>query len=306
MLIGYLARIPLRSGFNGCARSRLQLQSPSHSGVIPASFTIIARRGLSHDRSICHPPRNGPGGRLVVWSLPARIVESPGENPGLDRSAGSRGVQSVRVLVACEFSAIVRNAFIRRGHDATSCDLIPSEDPDGGPHHVGDVLQLLKRDPYWDLMIAHPECTYLTRSGRQWLFTGTKTQSRQERWRLMHEACDFFMELMNQKGIKSFALENPRMHDFAREIIEREFNFSIQPWEHGHREIKETCFWTSPDLPPLKPTNIVGPPPDDWVLKRHWARVHRANPGPNRWKERSRTLPGIADAIAEQWGANIR
>jgi hypothetical protein len=183
------------------------------------------------------------------------------------------------VLVACEFSGIVRDAFRARGHDAMSCDLLPSERP--GPHYEGDVLDLIEytRDD-WDLMIAHPPCTHLAVSGARW-FAGKQTEQA--------EALDFVRRLLDAP-IPRIALENPISIISSR--IRRPTQI-IQPWQFGHGEVKATCLWLK-NLPPLVPTNIV---------EGRTPRVHHASPGPDRWKERSRTLQGIAEAMADQWGS---
>jgi len=181
----------------------------------------------------------------------------------------------MRVLIACEFSGIVRNAFIARGHDAVSCDLLPTERP--GPHIQGDVLEHL--GGVWDLLIAHPPCTYLAVSGARWWKDRQKEQA---------EALDFIKQLLNCT-IEKVALENPigKIGTYFRPADQ-----IIQPWMFGHGETKATCLWLK-GLPKLVPTNVVS---------GRVPRVHHASPGPNRWKERSRTLPGIAAAMAEQWG----
>ena len=195
----------------------------------------------------------------------------------------------MRVLVACEFSGIVRDAFIAAGHDAVSCDLLPTERP--GPHIQGDVIALLDNESF-DLIIAHPPCTYLANSGVRWLYGGKGTVRDPERWLNTYEAARFFRTLL-YADCDRVAVENPIMHRYGREIIGRGPNQIIQPWMFGHPETKATCIWLK-GLPPLTPTNIVdGREP----------RVHHASPGPDRWKERSRTLPGIAAAMADQWGA---
>lgn len=208
----------------------------------------------------------------------------------------------MRVLVACEFSARVRDAFRARGHDAWSCDLIPTE---GDPryHFCADVLHVIGPHwtslPYdrmhkrrWDLLIAFPPCTYLCNSGVRWLEGGRNLN----RWLLMQEAARFFRRLF-VANVNHIAVENPVMHGYALDIIERHPSFTIQPWQFGEPEKKRTCFWTK-NLPPLVPTN---------VLDRRFAlpKAHFASPGPNRWKERSRTLHGIAAAMADQWGAYV-
>lgn len=211
----------------------------------------------------------------------------------------------MRVLVACEFSGRVRDAFIARGHEAWSCDMLPTERP--GPHYRGDVLDLLtgKRGHNpgsWDLLIAHPPCTYLANSGVRWLYGGKGKVPDETRWRLMLDAGDFFAALLNSP-IERIAVENPIMHRHGKFAIATalhdrhrsldDFDIqTIQPYQFGTPETKATQLWLR-NLPPLVPTNIVdGRTP----------RVHFASPGPDRWKERSRTDLNIAAAMAEQWG----
>lgn len=182
----------------------------------------------------------------------------------------------MRVLIGCEFSGIVRDAFIKVGCDAISCDLLPSEKP--GPHFQGDVLELLAREDF-DLLIAHPPCTYLAVSGARWFAQRQKEQE---------EALNFVRELMSSKP-KRKCIENPVSVISSK--IKRPTQI-IQPWQHGHGETKATCLWLE-ELPKLKPSNIVD---------GRETRVHYASPGPDRWKERSRTLQGIAEAMATQWG----
>jgi hypothetical protein len=192
----------------------------------------------------------------------------------------------VRVLVACEFSGIVRDAFTARGHDAMSCDLLPSESP--GPHHQGSVLEVILGG--WDLMIAHPPCTYLANSGVRWLYGGKGTERDEDRWRQMRLAAWFFEELLYAPAIPRVAVENPIMHRHAELPKPTQI---VQPWMFGHGETKATGLWLR-GLSPLVPSDVVaGRAP----------RVHHASPGPDRWKERSRTLPGIAAAMAAQWGS---
>ena len=182
----------------------------------------------------------------------------------------------MRVLVACEFSGIVREEFKKIGHDAWSCDLLPTEIP--GNHIQGDVLEHLKDG--WDLMIAHPPCTYLAVSGARW-WKGRKREQR--------DAMDFFKELWLHRKFMKVCIENPIG------IMSTEFGKPdqiIQPWQFGHGETKATCLWLS-DLPKLIPTNIVA---------GREARIHKLPPSKNRWKERSRTFLGVAKAMAEQWG----
>jgi len=181
----------------------------------------------------------------------------------------------VRVLVACEFSGIVREAFRKRGHYALSCDLLSTEIP--GLHYQGDVLDIL--DDGWDLMIAHPPCTHLAVSGARWFKEKQKEQV---------EALDFVRILLDAP-VPKIALENP-ISIISTRI--RKPDQIIQPWQFGHGETKATCLWLK-NLPLLQPTNIVD---------GRKGRVHREPPSPERWKNRSRTFPGIAEAMAEQWG----
>jgi len=185
------------------------------------------------------------------------------------------GEDAMRVLVACEFSGIVREAFRAKGHDAWSFDLLPTEIP--GQHIQEDVLKHLNEG--WDIMIAHPPCTHLAVSGARW-FKGKLVEQQQ--------ALEFVQRLLNAP-VPQIALENP-VSIISSRI--RKPDQIIQPWQFGHGETKATCLWLK-GLPKLQPTHIV----DGRVH-----RVHRAPPGPDRWKERSRTLPGIANAMATQWG----
>jgi len=196
----------------------------------------------------------------------------------------------VRVLVACEYSGTVRDAFIRIGHDAWSCDLLPS-DSGFGPHIQGDIGDVLNDD--WDMMIAHPPCTYLANSGVSWL------HKQEGRWGNMKRGAYFFQSLLNA-DIPRVAVENPIMHKYAVEIIGRRQNQVIQPWMFGHPEQKATCLWLE-GLPELTETNNV----KDKMLalpKSERQRIHYASPGPDRWKLRSKTFDGIAQAMADQWG----
>ena len=191
------------------------------------------------------------------------------------------------VLVACEYSGRVRDALRAVGIDAVSCDILPTEAP--GPHIQGDVLPLLRRP--WAMVIAHPPCTYLCNSGVRWL------HERPGRWAEMQRAAQFFLECLNANA-SLVAVENPVMHGHAREIVGCRPNFTVQPWQFGDPAKKRTGFWTR-GLPPLLPTSAM-------TAADARADCHFASPGPNRWKERSRTYPGIAAAIASQWGALLR
>lgn len=202
-----------------------------------------------------------------------------------------RGTAPLRVLVACEFSGTVRRAFANRGHDAWSCDLIPSDDR-SNKHIVGDARDLLNEG--WDLlMVAHPPCTRLCNSGVRWLSVPPAGRTLSAMWADLDEGAALFSTFWNAP-IERIAVENPVMHRHAKERITNYSDpaQSIQPWQFGHGETKRTCLWLK-NLPCLIPTNIVaGREP----------RVHHASPGPDRWKERSRFFSGVADAMAEQWG----
>lgn len=181
----------------------------------------------------------------------------------------------MNILIACEFSGIVRDAFIRKGHNAVSCDLLPTEKP--GPHIIGDVMEHLEDG--WDMMIAFPPCTHLAVSGARW-FKDKKEEQK--------KAIEFFLALVNAP-IPKIAIENPVGIMSTR--YRKPYQI-IQPWQFGHGETKATCLWLQ-NLPKLEPTNIV---------EGRENRIHRMSPGPNRGKERSRTYQGIADAMAKQWG----
>lgn len=184
----------------------------------------------------------------------------------------------MNVLVACEFSGRVRDAFRAAGHNAWSCDLIPSESPDGG-HILGDVREVLNAG--WDMMIAHPPCTYLAVSGARW-FSNPIRQQKQK------EALDL-VRLLMAAPIERIAIENP-VGVISSQI--RKPDQYVQPWQFGDGETKKTGLWLK-NLPLLEPDNIV---------EGRRPVVHHEPPGPDRWKNRSRTYPGIARAMAEQWG----
>ncbi len=193
----------------------------------------------------------------------------------------------MKVLVACEFSGIVREAFKKKGHDAWSCDILPTEIE--GNHIQGDVLNIL--DDGWDLMVAHPPCTYLCNSGVCWLYErGTKNKNL-DRWEKMREGAMFFKKLLDC-DIPKKAIEKPIMHKYSKEIIGENQTQIIQPWQFGHGETKATCLWLK-GLPKLVPTNIV---------EGREQRLHKLPPSKDRGKLRSITYSGIAEAMAGQWG----
>lgn len=180
-----------------------------------------------------------------------------------------------------------------------SCDLLPSETP--GPHYQGDVHDVLHDG--WDLMIAHPPCTRLTNSGVRWLHVPPPGKTLEEMWIDLNKAAEFYRTLRDAP-IPRKAIENPIMHRYARELIVPGTRQVVQPWWFGDPEFKATGFELI-DLPPLVPTNKLIPPASGTAEHMAWSKVHRMSPGPERWKNRSRTFPGIASAIAEQWGNNI-
>lgn len=199
-----------------------------------------------------------------------------------------------RILVACEFSGIVRRAFATRGFDAWSCDLLPSDDR-SNKHIVGDVRDILHDG--WDMLIvAHPPCTRLCNSGVRWLSSPPPGKTADQMRIELEEGAALFSDMWNAP-IPHVAVENPVMHKHAKALIRNyaEPAQSVQPWQFGHGETKRTCLWLR-NLPPLKPTLVVD---------GREARVHRMSPGPDRWKERSRFFPGIAEAMADQWGGYL-
>lgn len=183
----------------------------------------------------------------------------------------------MKVLVACEYSGRVRDAFIRGGHDAMSCDLLPTDAP--GPHYQGSVMDILQDG--WDLMIAHPPCTHLAVSGARH-FAAKRADGRQQ------EAIDFFLALA-RAPIPRIAIENPVC---IMSSLWRKPDQTIQPWQYGHGETKATCLWLK-NLPHLVPTSIVS---------GREARIHKMPPSADRWKLRSQTYQGIAEGMADQWG----
>lgn len=183
----------------------------------------------------------------------------------------------MRVLIACEYSGKVRDAFLAMGHDAMSCDLLPTDSP--GPHYQGDVMDIIGGG--WDMMIAHPPCTHLSVSGARHF--AKKRESGQQ------QAALAFVEKLMSADIEKIAIENP-VSIISSHI--RKPDQIIQPWQFGHGETKATCLWLK-NLPQLQPTNVVAGREN---------RIHRMPPSVDRWKKRSETFTGIAKAMAEQWG----
>lgn len=216
----------------------------------------------------------------------------------------------MKCLVACEYSGRVRSELRALGHDAWSCDLLPSEDD--SPYHIQGYVDALLEQP-WDLVIAHPPCTYLSNSGVRWLYPrdGYRDDLIEnlrvtERWEAMRDAVCFFLDCMRANSPR-VAVENPVMHKHAREMLvdygvidgypqDGRPSFTVQPYQFGDPHKKRTCFWTR-GLPPLKPTSDMGPEGAEQT-------VWKMGPSEDRWKERSRTYPGIAKAIAQQWGGS--
>ena len=196
------------------------------------------------------------------------------------------------ILVDCEFSGTVREAFRAKGHNAVSCDLLDSDD-DSPYHYKGDVRDVLY-DTSWDMVIAHPPCTYLTNAGVSWLHKDPS------RWDRLREGAEFFSLFLDLE-VPKICVENPIMHKYAKELIGfRHQSQTVQPWMFGHKEQKATCLWLR-GLPLLQETDNVK---EDMLklTKAERNRIHYLSPSKDRWKKRSMTYQGIADAMAEQWG----
>jgi hypothetical protein len=216
-------------------------------------------------------------------------------------------VERVRVLVACEYSGTVRNAFLARGYDAWSCDLLPSEDR-SNRHIQGDARDVLGDG--WDLlMVAHPPCTRLCNSGVRWLSEPPPGRTRRDMWDELAEGAELFSAMWNAP-IDRIAVENPVMHRHAKERIRgyRPPAQSVQPWQFGDWETKRTCLWLkglSPLAAPFPTLDAaragLGLPADAKPV----ARVHNASQGPDRWAERSKFFPSIAAAMAAQWAGDF-
>jgi hypothetical protein len=195
----------------------------------------------------------------------------------------------MRILIACEFSGVVRRAFQARGFETWSCDLLPAEDGETLWHIQDSVQHVFAQRGWWDLVIAHPPCTRLCNSGVRWLHE-------RNLWEDLEEAADLFRCCLNAPA-DAVAVENPVMHKHALALIGERPAFSVQPWQFGDPAKKRTCFWTR-DLPPLRPTS-------DMTAADAKPECHYASPGPDRWKQRSRTYPGLAESMADQWGDYI-
>ena len=206
----------------------------------------------------------------------------------------------MNILVACEFSGKVRDAFIKKGHEAWSCDLLEAEGEYKGNHYQGNILDILacqSANQKWDMLIAHPPCTYLANSGVRWLHDNP------ERFKHMENGAKFFRHLL-ESDIPQIAVENPVIHKYARAIIGRGHDQIIQPYEFGHNASKQTCLWLR-GLLQLKPTNYY--PPRIVNGKKRWGNQtdsgqNKLTPSPIRGKLRSITYSGVAEAMADQWG----
>ena len=211
---------------------------------------------------------------------------------------------SLRVLIGCEFSGVVRRAFAARGHDAWSCDLLPAEDG-SNKHLIGDV-----RDHFydgWDLLaVFHPPCTRLCNSGVRWLTRPPRGRTLEDVWAELEDGCALFSDLW-RAPIPRVAIENPIMHRHARERMPADLPAPqiVQPWWFGDRAFKATGLYLR-GLDPLAPTDKLNPPRPGTPEHKEWSAIHRTPPGPDRWKIRSRTFPGIADAMADQWSGDAQ
>lgn len=195
----------------------------------------------------------------------------------------------MRVLIACEFSGTMREAFAALGHDAWSCDLLETERP--GKHIVGDFRSVIQES--WDFIGFHYECRVMANSGVRWLTNNPK------RWEELDRAAEIFN--ITIRDPRPGYTENSIMHCHAKDRIDREQDQTIQPWWFGEPFFKGTCLWLR-GIPELVPTNRLTPPQKGTPEHKAWSAVHMATPGPNRWKDRSRSFPGIGRAMAEQWG----
>lgn len=203
-------------------------------------------------------------------------------------------MKHLRVLIACEFSGIVRDTFAALGHDAWSCDLLPSER--SGNHIQADFRSVVQDD--WDVVGYHYECRVMANSGVRWL------HEKPGRWDELREACEIFN--LTLRDPRPGWSENPVQHRHAKERIDREQDQVIQPWQFGEPYFKATCLWLRGGLNPLNPTSILERPKRGTDEHKKWSMVHRASPGPDRWRARSRTFEGIARAMASQWSSEAR
>ncbi|SEN90064.1 hypothetical protein SAMN04489859_102140 [Paracoccus alcaliphilus] len=208
---------------------------------------------------------------------------------------------TMRILIGCETSGVMRRAFAARGHDVWSCDLLPAED--GSNRHIqGDILDHLAEG--WDLLVvAHPPCTRLCNSGVRWLHTPPPGRTRSDMWLELDEGAALFAACWNAP-VDRVAVENPVMHKHARERLPADLPKPqiVQPWWFGEPFFKATGFYLR-GLPHLTATHRLTPPKPGTDEHKRWSAVHRASPGPDRWRFRSRTFEGVAEACADQWGS---
>lgn len=207
----------------------------------------------------------------------------------------------MRILICCEFSGVVRDAFAARGHDAYSCDLLPSEKP--GKHIQADFRSVIQDS--WDFVGYHYECKVMSNSGVRWFTTVPRkpkpgTLYGEARKHALIEAADIFN--ITLRDTRPGYSENSVMHCHAKKLIDREQDQVIQPWYFGVPRFKATCLWFRGGVRPLVLTDILTPPAKGTLGHKIWSAVHRASPGENRWMDRSRTFKGVAKAFAEQWG----
>lgn len=211
---------------------------------------------------------------------------------------------TARVLIACERSGVVRRAFLARGFDAFSCDIEAADD--GSNRHIrGDVRDHLNEG--WDLLaVMHPPCTRLCNSGARWLYIGGRKVDGPDpvQWQKLHEAAAFYRTLRDASQIPCRGIENPVMHEHAIALTQRGETQFVQPWWFGEPYFKNTGFELV-NLPRLRATNRLTPPQAGTAEHKAWSKVHRASPGPDRARLRSETFPGIAAALAEQWGDHV-
>lgn len=202
----------------------------------------------------------------------------------------------MKILIACERFGVVRDAFLKKGHDVISCDKFPTESP--GPHHTGDVLDLLNQ--HWDMVIAFPPCTILCNSG-VWNLTSEKIDvyKRQKRWQQLEEATTFFNIFLNLPNVEKVCIENSIMHRYAASRILKPYTQTVQPYQFGHSESKRTCLWLK-GLPNLQPTNVVMKTGKVWDNQTPSGQ-NKLGPSKSRSAIRGKTYQGIADAMAEQW-----
>ena len=205
----------------------------------------------------------------------------------------------MKVLIACEYSGVVRDAYLKEGHDAISCDLLPTDSP--GPHYQGDVRDILADG--FDLMIAHPPCTRLTNSGVRWLHTPPKGRTLESMWQELEDASAFYRDVRDAP-IPKKAIENPIMHKYAKELTRVGKRQVVQPWWFGDKAFKATGIELI-GLPELTATNKLCPPKRGTEEYKLWSFIHLAPPGPDRWKVRSTTFLGLAEAMAAQWSGHV-